>query len=377
MTGLHTGHARVRDNSAPGIGRVPLRAEDVTVAELLQRAGYRTGLIGKWGLGEAGTGGIPTRKGFDEFFGFLNQDHALHYYPLHLWNNETEFFPKGNQGAKRNDYVQDLFTARAFRFVESHRNEPFFLYLAYTVPHADSERSRDTGDGYVVPDYGPYEKQPWPSPDKGYAAMIAQLDRDVGKLGQRLRELGLDNDTVMFFASDNGPALEGRHTPEFFRSSGGLRGHKGDLYEGGIRVPLIARWPGHFPAGKTCTHPVAFAGFLPTAADLAGIPAPEGLDQRSWKPLLEGTQGGPEELLYWETYGSTFNQAARLGKWKAVSLDSGRKLELYDLEADPGETTDLASQNPEIVERLRRQLTAAHSPSPLYKVKTKSKGASK
>lgn len=375
MTGVHTGHARIRDNSAPGIGRVSLRPEDRTVADLLKGAGYRTALIGKWGLGEAGTEGVPARKGFDEFFGYLNQDHALRYYPEHLWKNETEYFPPGNQGAKRKDYAQDLFTDRALAFIDANRSRPFFLYLAYTVPHADSERSRDTGDGYVVPDYGPYEDRPWPAPDKGYAAMIALLDRDVGRVIAKLKDLGLESDTLVIFSSDNGPALEGRHTPEFFHSSGGLRGKKGDLYEGGIRVPLIARQPDFVPAGRTCSHPVAFWDFLPTAADLAGAAVPDGLDGRSWRPLLRGGSNTPDTLLYWETYGATFNQAVRLGKWKAVAY--GSRFELFDLEADPPESADVASRNPEIAARMREEMARAHRPSPLYRAKgAKKKGDS-
>jgi arylsulfatase A-like enzyme len=352
MTGKHTGHARVRNNHGRG-GRVPLRAEDVTVAEVLKLAGYRTGLIGKWGLGEAGTPGIPNDQGFDEFFGFLNQDHALEYYPTHLWDNRSEWFPPGNQGAKRRQYVQDLFTERALKFVRESARSPFFLYLAYTIPHASSELGRDTGDGFVVPDYEPYTNRDWPRPEKGFAAMMHRLDRDVGRITQEIGRLGLASSTLLLFTSDNGPARDGGHTPEFFNSNGGLRGRKGDFYEGGIRVPFIARWPGRVPANRTSDDVIAFWDFLPAAAELAGVRAPAGLDGRSIAPSLFGRQQTRPDHLYWEVPSRRgLAQAARLGDWKALKQAGSRGVELYDLSKDAAERHDLAASNPAVVKRL-------------------------
>lgn len=361
MTGLHTGHARVRSNSGP-TDRVPLAAADLTVAEVLKRAGYRTGIIGKWGLGEAGTAGVPNAQGFDEWYGFLNQDHALEYYPTHLWENHRERFPNGNQGAKRREYVQDLFTNKALDFLARAKGGPFFLYLAYTVPHASSELGRDTGDGFVVPDYGRYENQAWPQPEKGFARMVDMLDRDVGRLLAKLKELGLDENTLVIFASDNGPAIDGGHTPEFFRSALNLRGHKGDLYEGGLRVPLLARWPGRVKPGSQCTQPVAFWDFLPTACHLAGSAAPQGLDGTSLVDALDGKPLAKRAYLYWESPGKRgLAQAVRVGRWKAVV--TGGQLALYDLAADPAESRDLAAAEPAVVGQMRAILARARTPS--------------
>jgi arylsulfatase A-like enzyme len=375
MTGFHTGHARIRENRGRH-GRVPLRREDLTVAEVLQGAGYRTGLIGKWGLGEAGTSGIPNEKGFDEFFGFLNQDHALEYYPTHLWDNRTEWFPPGNQGAKRKQYVQDLFTERALRFVRENADGPFFLYLAYTIPHASSELGRDTGDGFVVPSYEPYADRNWPRPEKGFAAMMHRLDHDVGRLAQELDRLGLGSNTLLIFTSDNGPAADGGHTPEFFQSSAGLRGKKGDLYEGGIRVPFIARWPGRIAPASVSNEVIAFWDFLPTAAELAGAPFPANLDGRSFRLTLAGSaprQGAQmrPDPLYWESpKGGGLLQAARLGDWKAIRTADGTGLELYDLSRDRGERENVASSHPSVVNRMREILRESHHVNDDYPSKT-------
>lgn len=365
MTGKHTGHARVRDNRGRS-GRIPLRKEDFTVAELLQRAGYRTALVGKWGLGEAGSPGIPNDKGFDEFFGFLNQDHALEYYPTHLWNNRTEFFPPGNQGAKRKQYVQDLFTDRALQFLRAHARRPFFLYLAYTVPHASSELGRDTGDGFVVPDYQPYAARDWPRPEKGFAAMVHRLDRDVGRIADEIDALGIGGNTLILFTSDNGPALDGGHTPQFFTSSGGLRGKKGDLYEGGIRVPFLARWTGRIRAGSTTDATIAFWDFLPTAAALAGVPVPPS-DGVSFVPLLNGNEWTRKPHLYWESPGrGNFRQALREGDWKLVRQSNPPRAELYHLGRDAAERHDVSSMHPEIVRRMEAALRQEHVPSEEY-----------
>src|SRR6185437_10636866 len=234
MTGMHTGHARIRGNA-----NVPLAADDLTIAEVLKPAGYRTALIGKWGLGNEGTTGIPNKHGFDEFFGYLDQVHAHNYYPEFLWRNERRWPVPGNANGQKRDYSNDWFTRAATNFVRINQKHPFFLYLAYTLPHANNELGARTGNGMEVPGDAPYSNEGWPQPEKNKAAMITRLDTDVGKVLEKLRELKLERDTIIFFASDNGPHREGGVNPKYFDSSGNLRGIKRDLFEGGIRVPMI------------------------------------------------------------------------------------------------------------------------------------------
>jgi arylsulfatase A-like enzyme len=352
MTGLHTGHCIVRGNA-----QVPLRPQDRTVAEVVKAAGYTTGLVGKWGLGEHGSTGAPNNKGFDYFFGFLNQSHAHNHYPDFLWRNGTKVAIEGNVQSsvknvaeKRSQYAHDLFSRESLEFVDRHKDGPFFLYLAYTVPHANNERTRADGNGNEVPDLGSYAERDWPAPEKGKAAMISRLDADVGKLLARLKELKIDEETVVFFSSDNGPHKEGGNDPRFFASGGGLRGIKRDLYEGGIRVPMIVRWPGHVQAGAVSDVVWAFWDFLPTAADLAGTKAPDALDGLSMTPTLLGHGAQKSRpYLYWEFHEGASKQAVRFGDWKAVGLRPSGPVELYDLRADVGEQYNVASQHPELV----------------------------
>jgi len=354
MTGLHTGHCLIRGNK-----RVPLRPRDVTVADVLQEAGYTNGLIGKWGLGNEDTTGIPREQGFDYFFGYLDQVHAHNYYPEYLWRNEERVPLPGNVeiepqvSGERTTYSHDLLTEEALQFVRRHQADPFFLYLAYTIPHANNERGNVKGDGMEVPDYGPYADKDWPDPQKGHAAMITRMDRDIGQLFDTLRALGLDDDTLVIFSSDNGPHREGGADPEFFNSRGGMRGIKRDLYEGGIRVPTLARWPGRVPAGVSSDQVWAFWDFLPTAAALAGGTAPEGIDGISMLPALLGRDDAQQqhEHLYWEFHEGGFKQAVRMGDWKAVRPGTDEPVELYDLAEDPGETRDLAAAHPEHIAR--------------------------
>jgi arylsulfatase A-like enzyme len=370
MTGLHTGHALIRGND-----RVPLRPSDVTVAELLKAAGYRTGIIGKWGLGEPETTGIPNRKGFDYFFGYLNQTHAHNYYPDYLWRNEqkvqlankvTSINPPGGVATERVQYSDDLFTAAALDFVSQNRRGPFFLYLAYTIPHANDESKPN---GMEVPSYGPYASKDWPAPQKGHAAMITRMDGDIGRLFARLKALGLDEKTLVLFSSDNGPHKEGGADPEFFNSSGPLRGYKRDLYEGGIRVPLIARWPGHVAAGTGTEHVSAFWDFLPTCCDLAGVAQPEGIDGISMLPTLLGKPDEQRQhpYLYWEFHEQGKKQAVRMGDWKGVRLnvakDPNSPIELYNLKDDLGEEHNVAGQHPEIVQKIAEIMREARTPS--------------
>jgi len=366
MTGRHTGHATIRGNA-----NVPLRPEDATVAEILRAAGYRTGLVGKWGLGEPDTTGIPNRKGFDYFFGYLNQGHAHNYYPDYLWRNEERVPIEGNRDAEKplgvseqcTAYSNDLFTREALEFVEREKDNPFFLYLAYTIPHANNERGAAEKNGMEVPELGPYADKDWPAPQKGKAAMITRMDAGIGRLIARLKELALDSDTLVFFSSDNGTHKEGGADPAFFKSSGPLRGIKRDLYEGGIRVPMLARWPGKIAPGAVSDAPWAFWDLLPTAAAIAGVPAPEGLDGVNILPLLTGGTPDAERTFYWEFHERGFARAARQGKWKAVWKDPAQPLELYDLETDLAEEHDLAADHPDIAARLRAYIQTARTPS--------------
>ena len=354
MTGLHTGHAHVRGNA-----RVPLRPKDVTVAELLRQAGYTTGIIGKWGLGEPETTGIPNRKGFDYWFGYLNQRHAHNYYPEYLWRNEekvelsnevTPVNPPGGVATKRVQYSHDLFTADALSFVERNRSQPFFLYLAYTIPHANNEAG---AKGMEVPSYGPYANEDWPEAQKGHAAMITRMDKDIGKLLARLKALGLDEKTLVLFSSDNGP----------------LRGHKRNLYEGGIRVPLIARWPGYVAPGSGTNHVSAFWDFLPTCCELTNIVPPEGIDGISLLPTLLGQRDRQRRhwYLYWEFHEQGKKQAVRIGEWKGVRLNVAKEpdgpIELYNLTTDIGEERNVADQHPGVVRQMAVIMATAHKPS--------------
>jgi arylsulfatase A-like enzyme len=376
MTGLHTGHALVRGNAT-----VALRPEDLTVAELLKKEGYHTGLIGKWGLGNENTTGVPWEKGFDEFAGYLDQVHAHDYYPDHLWRHDpvtgftgSQAFPE-NYGGRLGLYSHDLFSKAALNFIQNNKPErlnqfrPFFLYLAYTIPHANNEEGQRTGNGMQVPSDAPYSNERWPQVEKDKAAMITRLDTDIGRLFQKLRELKIEDNTVVFFTSDNGPHQEGGVDPKFFQSGGPLRGIKRDLYEGGIRVPLIARWPGKIKPGVS-DLPAAFWDFLPTAAELAGAKAPAHIDGISLLPTLRGQpQTNQHAFLYWEFHERGFQQAVRMGDWKAVRLKVGQPLELYNLQTDLGETTDVAGQNPGVVAKIEAYLKTARTESELWPIR--------
>lgn len=362
MTGKHGGHATVRGNRNP---EVPLRPGDVTIAEMLKTAGYAAAQFGKWGVGGPVTLGRPNAQGFDEFFGYLSQWHAHDHFPGHLWDNEVEHFIGGNRSGGRRTFSHDLFTDKALDFLDrsASAGKPFFLYLPYAVPHTNNELGRRAGDGMEVPHYGSYADRGWPSPEKGFAAMIEFLDRDVGRITDRLDALGLAENTIVFFTSDNGPHREGGHDAEFFGSRGGLRGIKRDLYEGGIRVPMIARWKGAVEAGSVSNLPWAAWDVLATCADLAGVPAPPGTDGISVKPTLLGQAQQGHEYLYWEFHERSYKRAVRMGRWKGVKLAPGAPLELYDLSRDPGETQDAAAANPAVVERIEAILKTARTES--------------
>lgn len=380
MTGLDTGHARIRGNAT-----VPLAPEDITLPELLKSAGYSTGLIGKWGLGEAGSTGVPNEKGFDYFFGYLNQIRAHNYYPDFLWRNEIKVklnnvnviadrgYAKGigSAATTRVDYSHDLFSQEALQFVEQNKDNPFFLYLAYTIPHANNEHWIVDQHGLEVPDYGEYADLDWPEAQKGHAAMITRMDRDIGRLLAKLRELDLDQDTVVIFSSDNGPHREGLNDPDYNDSNGPLRGIKRDLYEGGIRVPMIVRWPGQSPAGVTSNLPSAFWDIMPTLAEIAGIAAPENINGLSLLPTLTGQSEEQKQhaYLYWEFHeGKATHQALRMGKWKAIRFDPQGVLELYDLSVDIGEQNNVADAHPEVIAKIKDVLAQARQPNDVWKL---------
>jgi arylsulfatase A-like enzyme len=370
LTGLHTGHCRVRDNIPHGVF---LRPDDLTVAELLKQAGYRTGAVGKWSLGNPGSHGTPNQQGFDDWFGFLNQDHAHSYYPGHLWDNEREVLLMGNRGGQRQEYAPDLFLNRALKFIRDNRQRPFFLYYATTLPHW-SDYDLKSVQSQDVPSDAPYSNEQWPQVEKNYAAMVTRIDDGVGKILRLLAELGIESNTLVLFTSDNGPSAEAMHEPAFFNSSGGLRGVKRDMYEGGIRVPLLAQWPGVVPEGKTTDGVVAGWDLLPTFVEFAGLRLPDGIDGISFAPVLRGGRGTSSEALYWE-YGHArpqFCQAVRAGKWKAVRTASARPVELYDLEADPSEQADLAAQHSGVVRRMTELLREMRHDSPDYPIQDRS-----
>ena len=371
MTGLDTGHCHVRGNAL-----VPLRPEDVTVAEVLKAAGYATALVGKWGLGEPGTTGVPNKKGFDYFYGYLNQVHAHNYDPDYLWKNE-EKAPLPNEvtqgvATKRGAWSADLIAQEALAFIERSKDKPFFLYYSPTIPHANNEAGKN---GMEVPSDEPYTGESWPQVEKNFAAMVTRLDADVGRIMALLARLGIDQSTIVFFTSDNGPHKEGGHDASFFESSGAVRGTKRDLYDGGIRVPMIVRWPGRIKPAATSDAAWAFWDFLPTAAEIAGAKCPGGLDGVSVLPAILGRPWKGHEYLYWEFYEGGFKQALRLGDWKAVRKGLQGKTELYSLRDDLRETKDVADQNPDVVKRAEEVMGAARveSPQPIWSTRGRGK----
>jgi len=378
MTGLHTGHCYVRGNrEAKPMGQTPIPPEIVTVAELLKEAGYVTALIGKWGLGGPGSTGVPNKQGFDYFYGYLCQRHAHNYYPEFLFRNEEMVTLKGNKvadprpdGAGRAiewaQYSHDLLTEEALTFIERNKDRPLFLYLAYTIPHANNEAGQE---GMEVPSLEPYADKDWPQPQKGHAAMITRMDRDIGRLFAKLKELGLDEDTLVMFSSDNGPHREGGNNPDFNDSNGPLRGIKRDLYEGGIRVPMIARWPSKIKAGSVSNHVSAFWDFLPSCCELSGVKNPEGLDGISMVPTLLGQDNKQKrhKFLYWEFHEQGKKQAVRMGQWKGVRLNIEKNpdgpIELYNLKEDIAEKHNIADQHPQIVAKIANHMKIARTPS--------------
>ena len=353
ITGLHTGHSYIRSNrSLDNEGNVPIPADSQTIGKLMKQAGYATAAMGKWGLGYPGSYGDPNNQGFDLFFGYNCQREAHNYYPDYLWRNQTKVMLEGNANGQKTQYSHDLLTEEALGFIRTHKDRPFFLYLPYTIPHLKHQ----------VPALGIYADKPWTDSQKCQAAMISRLDSDVGRIVALLKELELDEQTIVFFSSDNGPhGSDG--TFKHFNASGELRDKKRSLYEGGIRVPMICRWPGHVGANSTTDLVSGFQDMLPTFGELAGVQPKQPFDGISLLPTLT-SQGGqqPREYMYWEKEGSF---AVRMGKWKAVvGKSEGAQLELYNLDQDIGETTDIAAENPQIVAQIKKIMEQSHTPCP-------------
>jgi arylsulfatase A-like enzyme len=388
LTGRHTGHCTVREENV-GL----MEPNEITIGTLVKNAGYATAYIGKWGVGDRPEPDDPMQHGFDEFFGYVDMWHAHNHYPEWLWKNGVKVKLKNKvhhppaherraQGEltgiayEKRQYACDLFTEEALRFIESHKEQPFFLFLSYTIPHANSEATQDfrdwlsregnsPADGGIydvdikpgpnpleVPDIGIYKNKDWPESEKAKAAMITRLDGDVGRLLTALKALGIDQETVVFFSSDNGPHQEGVD-PEFFDSNGPLRGSKGDLHEGGIRVPLIVRWPGKIPASEECDHVSASWDILPTLADIVGTEPPAPTDGLSVMPALLGRAQPRHEYLYWEYHDRFSVQAVRMGNWKGIRQGSAGPLELYNLKYDVGEKHNVSKRHPHIVARIK------------------------
>jgi arylsulfatase A len=385
MTGQHTGHTPVRGNKNwEPEGNWPLKAEAFTVAELLKSAGYATGAFGKWGLGYIDTEGDPNAQGFDEFYGFNCQSLAHNYYPDHLWHNHEKVLIPENDSARKGAYSADLIHKAAISFMEASKDKPFFLYYPTTIPHAElfakeeymarfrgkfePEKSfKGTDDGPTFR-LGPYGSQP--EAHAAFAAMVTQLDDYVGELLAKLKDLGIEKNTIVIFASDNGPHQEAGADPDYFNSNGELRGYKRDMYEGGIRTPMLVRWPSKVKPGTTSDHVSAFWDVLPTIAEITGGSAPSDIDGISFLPTLLSKNQKEHEYLYWEFHEQGGKMAVRMNKWKAVKLNIDKvpqgETELYDLSADPGETSNVADSNKDLVMKMEAIMKEAHKPSEVF-----------
>ena len=389
LTGKHTGHTSVRGNQPSG---QLLQPEETTIAEVLKSVGYITGLVGKWGVGHPPPANDPYLNGFDHAYGYINMWHAHNFYPEFLYRNgqkenivgnvtDTTYdyakihpngMPEGTGIAKEKlQHTHPLFEKDALTFIEEHQDTSFFLYLALNIPHTNNEAGYFLNDGMEVPDYGPYAEKEWPNPEKGFAAMIDLIDEAVGNIQSTLDRLGLVENTLIIFTSDNGPHQEGGHQAAFFDSNGPLRGKKRDLYEGGIRMPTIAYWPGKISPGSKTAHISAFWDILPTFCDIVGVEPPAGIDGISFLPTLLGQSEAQKQhpYLYWEFYEAGGKQAILQGDWKLVKLhlrDDSKAVEteLYNLAEDLAEMNNVAENFPEKVAELEAFLREAHSPFP-------------
>ncbi|MDH3585392.1 MAG: arylsulfatase, partial [Phycisphaerae bacterium] len=371
MMGVHTGHAFVRGNKeVRPEGQWPIPADAVTIPRLLKKAGYATGMFGKWGLGAPGSHADPTRH-FDTFYGYNCQRQAHTYYPKHLWHNDQKVPLDGKT------YSHDLIMAEGLKFIRDNRGGPFFCYMPVTIPHAAMHAPEESVKPFrkrfaqFENKIGRYSGPQVKNPVAAFAGMMTRLDSQVGEVLDLLKELGIDDRTLVMLTSDNGPHREGGHMPDFFDSNGPLRGYKRDLYEGGIRVPLLARWPGRIKAGSTSDLVSAHWDMMPTFCELAGTRPPSDTDGISIVPTLKGQAGQQQhQYLYWEFTERGKSQAVRMGHWKAVRLNLKKNpdapVQLYDLRSDLGETRDVAADQPQVVAKARGLMKTARVDSPLF-----------
>jgi arylsulfatase A len=378
MTGRHTGHTWQRSNGKPGMRPDP---NDLTVVRVLKDAGYQTALIGKSPFIQDDQGRMPNAKGFDHFFGYATHTAAHRYYPEFLWRNGKKVSFEGNESLEGKHYSGDLFREDALKWLDNHVAEhadrPFFLHLTLQQPHADLNVPKNWKEPFI----GKFDEKPFKGdhyraeehPQSTFAGMITHLDDVVGQVLAKLQDLGIAENTIVLFSSDNGPMSEGGWNRDIFNSGGPLRGGKRDLYEGGVRVPLIAWWPQTIKAGQTTDHIATLWDFMPTACELAGAESPAGIDGISYVPLLRRTGEQPgHDHLYWEFHERGGKQAVRQGDWKAVRLEiqnePERPLELYNLASDLGETNDVAAEHPEIVERMRTLMRQSHQDTEFFHI---------
>jgi len=383
MTGFHTGHTPIRGNKEwKPEGQWPMSSNAFTIAEMLKSHGYVTGAFGKWGLGYPDSEGDPNNQGFDEFFGYNCQRLAHNYYPFHLWHNQEKVMLDDNQGRARGTYAPDKIHAEALKFLETNKDKPFFMYYPAILPHAElfapeeyvtkfrgkflpEKEFKGVDDGENVK-LGPYGSQP--ESHAAFAAMVTYLDDKVGEIVQKVHELGLDKNTIIVFTSDNGPHLEAGADPDYFDSNGILRGYKRDVYEGGIRVPMIVRWKDKIVAGSATDHISAFWDVMPTVADLVGDSTTRQTDGISFLPTLLGeAQQEQHDFLYWEFHELGGRLAVRKGDWKFTVYNvfdpSKTATELYNLSKDPGEQENVANDYPEIVIEMNALVHASHEPN--------------
>lgn len=386
VTGLHTGHTPIRGNKEmPVEGQQPLPEGIYTIFTLLGDSGYRTGVFGKWGLGAPGTEGAPENQGVDEFFGYNCQRLAHSYFPSHLWHNSRKIILEGNAGSAEGEYAPYLIHNQALSFIRENKDRPFFLWYTTTIPHAElrlpqEEIDKFTGRDELQPeksysgcDGGPMYKNGGYGSQKyahaAYAAMVSVLDRQVGEICAELESLGIAENTIVVFTSDNGAHCEGGADPYFFDSNGPYRGLKRDVYEGGIRTPFIVKWPARIAPGTTSEHISAFWDFLPTVSEIVGTDVPVPVDGISFLADMTGAGNQMEhDFLYWEFHEAGGRQAVRQGDWKAVrnDLEHGGRIELYNLATDPGENEDLSEVFPEMVSRLDSLMKSSRTPSELF-----------
>lgn len=395
MTGLHTGHTHVRGNRGMNGGQFPLPEDAVTIPKLLKKAGYVTGAFGKWGLGYPGSTGDPLKQGFDTFFGYISQTIAHNYYPWELNHDEGIVSLPENEGIRQGLYAPHLIHEKALEFIRENKDDAFFLYVPNIIPHAElfapeeymnrfmEKASSESGldrqsrfapetpyEGIDDPSHprfkvGGYGSQPYPK--AAFAAMVTLLDDQVGEIMDLLEELGIADNTLVVFSSDNGPHQEGGADPDYFNSNGPFQGYKRDMHEGGIRVPMLAKWPKEIKAGSRSDHISAFWDVLPTFAELAGVSVPEDIDGISFLPTLLGHDQQPHDFLYWEFHEQGGKQAVRKGDWKGIRLDvkkGNQHLLLYDLGSDPGETQNLADEYPEVAGELADIIDKARKEDP-------------